>query len=132
MKKLIILTAITFLSAVTTFATDPEMVNIQIGEQKVTTTGKITVNFIEVMEDSRCPANVNCIWAGNARVKISLKRGRSSAKTFELNSTLDPRVIVFDCYEISFGGLTPRPGEEAERGAASVSTLTISIAEHKK
>ncbi len=131
MRKFIIITAIMLFTVMATLAKDPETISVPIGEQKVTTKGKITVKFIEVLEDSRCPPNVNCIWAGNARVKISLKSGKKAAKTFELNSTLEPRVVVFDCYEISFGGLTPHPGEESE-GASLPRTLTVLIANYKK
>lgn len=32
--------------------------------------GKTSVNFIKVTTDSRCPRQVNCIWAGEAKVLL--------------------------------------------------------------
>ncbi len=32
----------------------------------------VTINPIEVLEDSRCPADVQCIWAGQVRVRTVL------------------------------------------------------------
>lgn len=40
-------------------------------------TGKIT----EVVEDSRCPAGAQCVWAGTVKVKASFKYGASSQTT---------------------------------------------------
>ncbi|MBK8302411.1 MAG: hypothetical protein WBC19_12780 [Pyrinomonadaceae bacterium] len=131
MKKLFIITAITLLTAMATLAKDPETFSVQIGEQKVTTTGKITVKFIEVLEDSRCPPHVTCIWAGNAKIKISVKKGRKAAKTFELNSGLDPKTIVFEGYDITFVDLRMIPGEEV-KVRAFPKTVTLAISKHKK
>ncbi|MDB5188083.1 MAG: hypothetical protein JWO50_603 [Candidatus Kaiserbacteria bacterium] len=39
--------------------------------QKVTGLG-VTITPIEVVEDSRCPANVNCIWAGTVKVRTKI------------------------------------------------------------
>lgn len=131
MKRIIIITAITIFTAMTAMAKDPETFSVAIGEQKVTTTGKITVKFIEVLEDSRCPPHVTCIWAGNAKVKMSVKKGRKAAKTFELNSTLDPKTIVFEGYDITFVDLRMIPGEEV-KVRAFPKTLTLAIKKHVK
>jgi len=131
MKKFIIITAITLFTAMATLAKDPETFSVQIGEQKVTTTGKITVKFIEVLEDSRCPPHVTCVWAGNAKIKISVKKGRKAAKTFELNSTLDPKTIVFEGYDICFVDLRLMPGEQV-KVRAFPKTVTLAISKHKK
>lgn len=32
-----------------------------------------SVKFVEVLEDSRCPEYVNCIWAGRARILVEIK-----------------------------------------------------------
>lgn len=33
-------------------------------------TAKLTVKWLEVAEDSRCPTNTNCVWEGQARVSL--------------------------------------------------------------
>ena len=131
MKKFIIITAITLFTAMATLAKDPETFSVRIGEQKVTKAGKITVKFIEVLEDSRCPVNVNCVWAGNAKIKISLKKGRKAAKTCELNSGLGLTTIVFEGYDITFVDLRLKPGEEVKEREFP-KTVTLAISKHKK
>lgn len=131
MKKLIIITAIMLFTAMATLAKDPERFSVVIGAQKVTTTGKITVKFLEILEDSRCPPNVTCIWAGNAKIKISVKKGKKAAKTFELNSTLDSKTILFEGYDITFVDLKPMAGEDPKTTPAA-KTITLAIAKHKK
>jgi hypothetical protein len=42
----------------------------QKGSASLGDTGYL-VTFAEVLEDSRCPAAVDCIWEGNARVSIA-------------------------------------------------------------
>jgi hypothetical protein len=32
----------------------------------------ITVTFEDVLEDSRCPINAVCVWAGNARIQLAV------------------------------------------------------------
>lgn len=131
MKKFIIITTITLLTAMATLAKDPETFNVRIGQHKATTAGKITVKFIEVLEDSRCPPNVTCIWAGNAKVKISVRKGRKAAKTFELNSGLDPKTLVFEGYDISFVDLSKIPNDDSKLQLV-YNTLTLSVSKHKK
>lgn len=131
MKKFIIITLITLLMAMATLAKEPETFSVELCEQKVTTTGKITVKFLEVLEDSRCPPHVTCIWAGNAKIKISVKKGRRAAKTFELNSTLDPKTIVFEGYDITFVDLRMIPGEQV-KVREFPKTVTLAISKHKK
>ncbi|MEQ1922196.1 MAG: hypothetical protein ABL952_06780 [Pyrinomonadaceae bacterium] len=111
-------------------AKTPENVTIRVGGHAISKTGKITVKVIEVLEDSRCPVNVTCVWAGNAKIKISLKKGRKAARTFELNSTLTPKTILFEGYEVSFVDLTPRPGEMV-KAVAFPKVVTVSITKAK-
>lgn len=32
-----------------------------------------TIAFVEVLEDSRCPKNMTCVWQGRARVKLIIE-----------------------------------------------------------
>src|SRR5882672_10036739 len=41
----------------------------------------LQIKFVEVKEDSRCPADVKCVWAGNAAVRLEVSirgKGRKS------------------------------------------------------
>ena len=81
---------------------------LQLHQEKSVPSAGFKIKFVEMVEDSRCPAGTNCVWAGNAKVKIEV-RGKGSARTFELNSTSEPTVVVFSGYEIKLLGLTPKP-----------------------
>ena len=39
----------------------------------------MVVKFTGVPQDSRCPSNVNCIWAGNAEVSIAVNHDKCTA-----------------------------------------------------
>lgn len=68
----------------------------------------VSITFELVTEDSRCPSNVACVWAGNARIVLAMS-ARGSRDTLPLNSTLDPKEAVRAGYRVRFVGLTPHP-----------------------
>lgn len=83
-------------------------VSIQVGISKTDTKSRIKVTFVEMVEDSRCPADVTCVWAGNAKIRIQVsKTGRS--KNIDLNSTLANEDNTFAGYTFKLVKLTPEP-----------------------
>jgi hypothetical protein len=82
---------------------------ILINKQKVVTKDKLTIRFVSLVEDSRCPTDTNCVWAGNAKIKIQVSKGKSAAKTFEISTNLDPQTVSFAGYNIKLVNLTPQP-----------------------
>ena len=117
--SLFLLTGFSFASA-----RAPEQIVVKNGEQKVTKTGRITIKFLELVEDSRCPADVNCVWAGIAKIKIQLKRNGKSA-VVELN-TQNEKSTVFQGHKITLNDLQPRQSTTSKY-SASAYTATISI-----
>jgi hypothetical protein len=78
--------------------------------QEVTFTGEpLRILFEEVPEDSRCPLQVLCVWAGNAIVRLRVGTATANAQRIELNTTLEPHVISVLGYEISLERLDPYP-----------------------
>ncbi len=73
-----------------------------------------TIEFLYVVEDSRCPPDVNCIWAGNAKVKVLLKKGDKPAKEFELNTNLEPKIIELEGLKIQLTSLCDDPEWKSE------------------
>ena len=53
----------------------PGKVTLHPGESASDANGSIKITFIEVLEDSRCPADVMCIWAGQVNVLIEVAYG---------------------------------------------------------
>jgi hypothetical protein len=140
MKKVVFLSFVILLVALPAFARREESITLKLGEQKTTAIGKLKIRFVAIDSDSRCPVNARCIWAGNARVKITVSKARRSAKPFELNSTLDPNTVTYQGYDIHFVDLNPHPGEEKLEGAPPrkgfpkptkrAAGLTLSISKH--
>jgi hypothetical protein len=52
------------------------------------------VGFEGVTTDSRCPKGAQCVWAGEATVRIRLQRGTEARLTFELSTPPDPRQAI--------------------------------------
>lgn len=42
------------------------------GEMRTNKDAALTVSFMEVTEDSRCPKNTNCVWEGEAKIKLMI------------------------------------------------------------
>ncbi len=47
--------------------------NLTYDEQKSTSDDAISVHFKEVIEDSRCPRYVECVWEGQVKVKLRVE-----------------------------------------------------------
>ena len=51
--------------------------DLQFAETNQSTEDDISVNFFEVLSDSRCPSDVTCVWEGESSVKINFKVGET-------------------------------------------------------
>jgi hypothetical protein len=68
----------------------------------------LKIAFIELVEDSRCPTDVNCIWTGNAKIKVRVtKNGRS--KVLELDTLTRGMIPSYGNYQLKLKELTPKP-----------------------
>lgn len=112
--------------AVAVAAQTPENVTIRAGQQKSAANGGLKIKFLSVEEDSRCPKDTNCIWAGVARIKIELSRN-SKKSVFELNTNELNKPAVFQGYDVVIKRLDPYPSTQRTTRIAEYSlTLTIS------
>ena len=87
--------------------------------QDVTVTGtSLSIRFDNVENDSRCPKEGQCIWAGDAEVHLVLTtasggRDRAPAsRPVVLHTNGDPRQVVQDGLEVRLVGLAPVPSLE--------------------
>jgi hypothetical protein len=70
----------------------------------------VTITPKEVLEDSRCPKGVQCIWAGRVRVLATLSSGLgASDQEFTLGNT-----VTTEAEEVMFASVTPAPLAGAE------------------
>ncbi len=105
-KSIVVLTIILATAILNVFGQSAKEIKLSANKQVADKSSKLTFKLITV-EDSRCPADVDCVWAGNAIVKISIAKGKSAAKMFELNTALEPKIISYQGYEITLKDLSP-------------------------
>jgi hypothetical protein len=107
MRKLVLVLLLVVVSAGTLpiYGRRHHDLNVTINKE-VAGKGGIKVAFIELVEDARCPTDVQCVWAGNAKIKIRVtKNGRS--KVLELNTSEPGAAPAFGGYSFKLKGLTP-------------------------
>jgi hypothetical protein len=64
---------------------------------------------MDVIEDSRCPIGVDCIWEGNAKIRLRISKSKGESKTVELNTNVEPTTVKFEDHEIRLLRLEPIP-----------------------
>ena len=91
-----------------TAAKRPETMRVQINKEKRFAKGRLSIRFVELVEDSRCPTDTNCIWAGNAKIRIRVAGyGRSQELTLDTNG--QHQAATAEGYSIKLISLTPAP-----------------------
>lgn len=99
---------------------------IAVGQEAQIRDTPVTLRFRGISQDSRCPSDVQCVWAGNAVAQFTLSSGVGPASEINLNTTLDPKSAVFSGYRITLVGLSPVPRSGSTIPQASyVATLTV-------
>ena len=106
MKKVIIgmLFVVLAVAVLPAFAKRTNEVQVQIN--KAVTAKGLKIEFVELVEDSRCPADVQCVWAGNAKIKVRVtKNGKS--QVLELEMVTKGMKPNFGNYRLTLKGLSP-------------------------
>jgi hypothetical protein len=83
--------------------------DISVGQEVQVQGTSISVRFNGVSEDSRCAVDVQCVWAGNAVVRIRLSSAGRPTVEASLNTTLDPKSTTFEGHSVILRGLKPEP-----------------------
>lgn len=101
-------------------------IRVKIGTEKQIVKDKLALRFLDMVEDSRCPRDVQCIWAGNAKIKVQISKPGGQPKIFEMNTSLDPQSILVEGYTIKLIGLTPEPASNIRiRKDGYVATFSV-------
>ena len=56
------------------------------GQEGLNPGEKLRVRFTDVLEDSRCPAQVACFWTGQARIAVSVQSDGADPTNVEFNT----------------------------------------------
>jgi hypothetical protein len=83
------------------------------GQQAVSGADDLRVRFSEVLEDSRCPTEVECFWTGQARIAVLIEPAGIPATTADFNTNPAPgqnaQTVHADAYTVELKSLDPYP-----------------------
>ena len=81
-----------------------ERFSLCLGQTAVITGENLKIKFVEVLEDSRCPRNAQCIWAGEVIVAVEINDNGSLEKMVwtEPGLTYQPVEETYKEYQIAF------------------------------
>jgi hypothetical protein len=68
---------------------------------------KLVIKFKAVLEDSRCPINVVCVWAGNGKVEFEILDIDGQNKTVILNTEEEPKATTLKGHKLKLISLNP-------------------------
>jgi hypothetical protein len=68
---------------------------------------KLIIKFKAVLEDSRCPINALCAWAGNGKVEFEVLDIDGQNKTIILNTEDEPRSAPLKGHKLKLVSLNP-------------------------
>lgn len=93
-----------------TVAAEPGVAfSLPIGKTAAINGSGTRLTFRLVREDSRCPTDVTCVWAGDAKIEVTISRSGSSDDTRILSLTPPNNEVSSGDLQIRFVGLTPVP-----------------------
>lgn len=60
------------------------------GQQVTIRDADVRLRFTDVLEDSRCPTDVECFWTGQARITVDAELGQDPPVSLEFNTNPAP------------------------------------------
>ena len=104
---------------------------LNVGQQVTLKGTRLRIKFVKVENDSRCPSDVTCVWAGNAAVGFQLSARRRN-KTVTLNTSGNStfaREVEYQGYTVRLIDLSPYPLSKRKISAGDyIATLLVSKA----
>lgn len=102
---------------------------LKAGQRAVLKRGGLRIKFLAVENDSRCPKNVTCVWAGNAEVLLEVSTHGGRGKEMKLNTNASRQTSdegKYRGYMVKLIGLSPYP-QDGRKIAARDYTVTLLI-----
>jgi hypothetical protein len=100
------------------------------GGQSVRVDTGLTITFQAVLEDSRCPTDVDCVWAGRAKVAFQVEAPGQAAATLTLITLPDqptPTPATYAGYAIALLDLAPYPQQLGQALALAEYEATVQV-----
>ncbi len=89
--------------------TTPIEFTLRYGDERQVEGTVLRVGFAAVLDDSRCPQDVTCVWQGNAEVVLGLTIGMGPTVALHLNTGLEPGAAEWSGMLVTLVELTPVP-----------------------
>lgn len=89
-----------------------EPVTLKPGERATFQAERLQVRFDRVVSDSRCPRGAQCVWAGEATVRLTVTLPDRSTKAIDVKTSLTDAATTVGAFQITVNDLTPLPTVE--------------------
>ena len=83
---------------------------LRVGQEATVGETEVRIRFEGVRQDSRCPAGVTCVWAGDAEVALRILTDGGSTEVL-LHTGVEPRSANVAGYLIRLTDVQPHPVE---------------------
>jgi hypothetical protein len=111
----------------TTVVAEPgQAFSLPLGQTAAVKGSDVRLTFKDVRTDSRCPVDVQCVWAGEAKIGVIVSGNGTTEETKILSLTPADSEAKAGSLRIRFVGLTPVP-RQADAGTprAYVAQLVV-------
>jgi len=97
------------------------------GQARRVASSGLTVRFVRLISDSRCPVSVTCIWEGDGELEVELNLGeeRSLARLHTHGGPQHPKETLFSVYRVRLVDLNPAPANPPRPESEYVATLVV-------
>jgi hypothetical protein len=89
-----------------------EQFTLKVGQRARIDDAGLSVRFVDVVGDSRCPSNalILCVWEGDGAILVEIAPlGGGDARADTLHTTLDPKWVLMGTVLLEFLRLDPYP-----------------------
>lgn len=87
-----------------------DTLTVPLGGSAVSRDHTIRLTVRSKLPDSRCAANVQCVWAGSVGVGLRAETLQSTNEG-NVQTNMEPRIFWAGQHQVTLLDLTPRPGE---------------------
>lgn len=84
-------------------------VTLKPGEKAVFEAERLQIRFDRVVSDSRCPKGAQCVWAGEAVIRLTVTLPDTSNKSIDVKASPTDEGTAVGSFSVSVNDLQPLP-----------------------